>query len=411
MTMERRVQIGSCVALNGGDAAILEGVHDAVATAAPGARITVTDAHPDVTPRYYPQYEWVSPPASLIGRPPRIPKLPRLSRRIWSRRADRAFRRARSGSHELVQNLRGLDAAVQTGGTYLTPEYFHTARLFEYELLGELGVPNVFYTQSIGDFAGRPEQARIRSALNDARLVLLRDARSRDNVERIGVDLEHVHVVGDAVFGTADDEVSFDELARLDELDVMISVRRWPSRAPIGSPEVRGFVREMARFVDRMVKDHGWTVTFRSTCQGIPEYAFDDSDVAAAVEASVNADTRAKVSVDRSFHTPAEFREHARGADLVIATRMHAAIQALCVGSPVLPIAYEFKTTELFQRFGLGDQVLDIQTFTASDLAEQACSITTPGTRETFARRLTDGVRTEVRAAHRAVDLLSEVLR
>ena len=37
------------------------------------------------------------------------------------------------------------------------------------------------------------------------------------------------------------------------------------------------------------------------------------------------------------------------GFDLVIATQMHSCILALCAGVPVLPIAYEFKTNELFR--------------------------------------------------------------
>jgi colanic acid/amylovoran biosynthesis protein len=40
---------------------------------------------------------------------------------------------------------------------------------------------------------------------------------------------------------------------------------------------------------------------------------------------------------------------------------MHMAILSLCSGTPVLPIAYEFKTLELFRRLGLGDLVSDIE--------------------------------------------------
>ena len=47
--------------------------------------------------------------------------------------------------------------------------------------------------------------------------------------------------------------------------------------------------------------------------------------------------------------------ELAKGFDFVVATRMHMMILSLCVGTPVLPIAYEFKTKELAARLGIAD--------------------------------------------------------
>ena len=42
-------------------------------------------------------------------------------------------------------------------------------------------------------------------------------------------------------------------------------------------------------------------------------------------------------------------------------------IMALCVGTPVLPIAYEFKTRELAKRVGVENALLDIDTMTAGE--------------------------------------------
>jgi colanic acid/amylovoran biosynthesis protein len=43
---------------------------------------------------------------------------------------------------------------------------------------------------------------------------------------------------------------------------------------------------------------------------------------------------------------------------------MHMAILALTAGVPVLPIAYEFKTQELFTRLGLAEMVLESTSIT-----------------------------------------------
>jgi len=71
-------------------------------------------------------------------------------------------------------------------------------------------------------------------------------------------------------------------------------------------------------------------------------------------------EVRRRVRVDRAFHGPDALAEAYAAFDMVLATRMHAAILALTAGTPVLPIAYEFKTTELFEALGLGDYVVSI---------------------------------------------------
>ncbi len=89
---------------------------------------------------------------------------------------------------------------------------------------------------------------------------------------------------------------------------------------------------------------------FISTCQGIKEYKFEDSKVAKDIFELLSTEAKQKSVVDDKFHIPDELRTIIEKLDLVISTRLHFAIQSLCVGVPVLPIAYEFKTKELFSR-------------------------------------------------------------
>ncbi|MBK8161332.1 MAG: polysaccharide pyruvyl transferase family protein [Rhodospirillaceae bacterium] len=68
-----------------------------------------------------------------------------------------------------------------------------------------------------------------------------------------------------------------------------------------------------------------------------------------------------RVLVDHQFHNPLDLLGELDRFDAVIATRMHMAILALAAGVPVLPIAYEFKTVELFARLGMADWVTAIE--------------------------------------------------
>lgn len=59
--------------------------------------------------------------------------------------------------------------------------------------------------------------------------------------------------------------------------------------------------------------------------------------------------------------------------DLCIGTRMHMCILSLISGTPVLPIAYEFKTQELFGEIGLKEWVTDIEVIEPDAFAKE-CS-------------------------------------
>src|SRR5262249_44298517 len=134
----------------------------------------------------------------------------------------------------------------------------------------------------------------------------------------------------------------------------------------------------------------GAEVTFISTCQGIPEYRYDDSKVAEEIVRSLPETVQKKVRVVREFHRPELLIEILRGFDLLVATRMHAAILALVAGTPVLPIAYEFKTTELFQHLGLGQWVQEIENVRADALARSVEALLgdLPALRAVIAKRV-----------------------
>jgi colanic acid/amylovoran biosynthesis protein len=112
--------------------------------------------------------------------------------------------------------------------------------------------------------------------------------------------------------------------------------------------------------VTALVRERGAEVVFLSTCQGVPEYLYDDAQVADHIRDRLDADVQRAVHVDHDFHSPATLMQTLRGFDFALSTRMHMAILGLCAGLPVLPIAYEFKTTEVYKSLGQGEWVTDI---------------------------------------------------
>jgi colanic acid/amylovoran biosynthesis protein len=95
--------------------------------------------------------------------------------------------------------------------------------------------------------------------------------------------------------------------------------------------------------------------------------------------------------------------------DVVVATRMHMAILSLCAAVPVIAIAYEFKTRELFSKLGIQCYACDINSLTADSLISVfECLMRELGT---SLKPLLDAVRQEGQSACSTVELLRAVVR
>ena len=388
------VVIDNTVALNTGDAAILVAIVDIVReTFGPDTRFSVLDSEPAVAARLYPELRFhplstafLSGRLRLFGRARKT-----ALRRLVARLERAAFRRAidevaagrtpRPSAlldprvFENLALLRSADLVISTGGTYLVEHYKLTNRFEELDQSLRLGRPLVLFTQSLGPFREAENRARMKHVADGALLVLLRDAKSQRHLHEIGVTHDRLHVLADSVFALArPDWVQAPAPAREGRrLRVAVSVRRWTHFE--GRDRGTGTERyeaAVARAVTALVRERGAEVVFLSTCQGVPEYLYDDSQVADRIRDGLDADVRAFVDVDHGFHTPAALMEALRGFDFAISTRMHMAIMGLCVGLPVLPIAYEFKTAELYASMGEGDWVTDISAIDAEPFAALA---------------------------------------
>jgi colanic acid/amylovoran biosynthesis protein len=374
-----RIAITNSVALNGGDAAITLALHEALRQRLPDASLEVHDANPAAARKYYPDIRWSTQLASLLGPTLGVPKLRNSKQRATEIRLLASLSNS-SGSHhrpvllsahenEFFSDIAQVDLMISTGGTYLVEQYSLHTRLFEYRVAKSLGIPVIFFTQSLGPFRARRNRRILRAIFERSPLVLLRDEESLANVRDLGVTSPHLSVAADAVFLTGDTHIDFRARRQApDPWRIGISVRMWPPGATVGHPDVSKFSRALAETVTHLARKLPANFVFISTCQGTPEYHIDDSALASHIAESLPPDVRERVQVDRSFHTPLQFRDIVSSFDLMIATRMHACIQSLTVGTPVVPIAYEFKTRQLATRLGIEDYTLDIQSMSGPGL-------------------------------------------
>ena len=113
-------------------------------------------------------------------------------------------------------------------------------------------------------------------------LILLRDEKSLGHISNIVNDGKKCHVVADAVFALADTGRIEGILKSPDRPvptgRVGISVRNW-NYVSGGEDGMRRYIDAIRQLVVSLVQQ-GKQVTFVSTCQGVPEYAHDDSRTA-----------------------------------------------------------------------------------------------------------------------------------
>jgi colanic acid/amylovoran biosynthesis protein len=387
-----KILITTIVALNPGDAAILQGSLLLLERAfGRGVEAVAVDRSSDVASRYYPWVRfapalfggrrrgWLGRWLSRLGYEHRLRGLDALRLTLAATLLERGWAVAATllTSREERATIRlylEADLVLASGGTYLVPGYNLGGAVADYEFTLRLGKRFGVLPQSLGPFVDSPLAQRLARVLGSASPLLVRDQRSRQHLIEIGVAGSRVKVVPDAAFALARPSVQDSTETRrpAEQLRVAISVREW-SRFPGLSPEQgrARYLDAIAGLTDWLVRDRGARVTFISSCQGIPEYWTDDSRFAQLVLDRVPADARSHVRIDGAFRGPQELSEALREFDLVVATRMHVAILALCAGTPVLPIAYEFKTSELFDALGAPELVVPIEACDAALLVER----------------------------------------
>ncbi|MFD5213457.1 polysaccharide pyruvyl transferase family protein [Microbacterium sp. NPDC058345] len=380
-----KVVVTNAVVSNTGDAAIFAGIHASLTRQdiARAVDITLLDSNAARTASLYPHWNVLQ--QISVAPPRRFMKISRafsrLRRGFAERLAKGSFAEAllqlplfrRTQAARAYRALCDADLVISTGGTYLVDHYDFSHRAIELELAKRLGKQVILWTQSVGPFESERARRSIRRIVPTVEAAYFRDERSRDAWLRQGGDAERSFTAPDVAFAI-DPGVETPSHTRS---RVLISVRDWPHRGADDRPY------EPSRYVDAMrtaaqtAANTGHEVVALSTCQGLPGYV-DDSDYAQQVFDGL------PVRVDTAFHTPEQLISELRRCRFVVTTRMHLAILAILTGVPVIAVAYEFKTQELFVGLGLGRFVVPIEDATSAWMSAAVADITADPGRATL---------------------------
>ncbi len=268
------------------------------------------------------------------------------------------------------------DMVVTTGGFYLNENFNLRERIKGFQTSVYLKNPPIFFTQSLGPFKKLDNRKGLKPVFDASPLILLRDEQSQRHLNNVMDEPQKCAIVADSVFALAEIpliEKRIRDTGPLKMERVAISVRQWPYFKERPNREgMEIYMQAMSALTQKLIRDYEVDVVFISSCQGLSHFKYDDSRVATQIYNLLPEAMKPHVTVEKGFHHPAEIMDILREVDLVIATRLYMMIFGLCVGTPVLPISYEFKTEELCGILDIKEIMSNIESITAGDLMGKA---------------------------------------
>jgi colanic acid/amylovoran biosynthesis protein len=369
-------------ASNRGDAGILEGVMASLQRYFPGAEFTVMTEYPS-SAKCINQIDSVRQPMvpfKLYNPIKNIASIYALIAAVFVKRGIVPL-----GMKSIIEKLSlqpfiEADLIISKGGGFLNDFYALASlgRLWGFYFAKLLGKPVVLYAQSIGPLNRTPYRQIARYVLNKVDLITLRDNKSKEILQSMGVNKPPIYVTFDAAFAMPLAKLKPIQLWRYEDivlpdsavLKISISVRKW------GHYEItnghRQYVSTIASLADWFIREKNARVYFVSTCTGFDGYHTDDRVVAHEVIEQMEFCSEKNPTILCGEYTPQELVKIYKYMDLHIGTRMHSNIFALLAKTPVVTIGYEFKTIELMKLFDFEEYFVDINHIKLEDLKNKA---------------------------------------
>ena len=236
------------------------------------------------------------------------------------------------------------------------------------------GKPLYMMQQTVGPFRRRWERLAVRWLFKRVRVLALRDEPSRQALQQAGLDISRVQVLPDAAFlyrGAGSPQRLFEALQPLSAPQ-----RPWIGLTAIDFGLQNRLFHGQAAYEEALVaalisftRRHGGSVVlFPQVCG--PSQAEDDRLPSRRIAGRLQSAGVAALAIETPW-SPDDLQCAYGQMDLFAGTRLHSNIFALTAGTPVVAIAYYYKTYGVMQTVGLSEWVLDIRTLQAAEFEQR----------------------------------------
>lgn len=240
---------------------------------------------------------------------------------------------------EVLRWLKSYDLILDTRAGDSFADIYGTPRLRMMSMLPLLAktlrVPVVLAPQTIGPFETRQGRLIARAVLSSAKLVFVRDTTSLDICSKFALS-QPPELATDVAFA-----VKRPTTEKTHDVLINVSGLLWNPNTHVDHLEYRRLLSSLyAGLVER-----GRQVA-------LLEHVLDDPDLAGDADGPACEEFRALHDPQLEIISPNsldEVRTAVASARLVFGSRMHAALNALSVGTPTIPMAYSRKFAPLFE--------------------------------------------------------------
>jgi colanic acid/amylovoran biosynthesis protein len=273
------------------------------------------------------------------------------------------------------------------------------------------GKPLYLLPQSIGPLKRNWERWLIRWVLNRARLVMVREEVSLQQIRQARVANPHVRLQPDMAFSfaAASSEVAIRWLQshgiNTDREVPLLGVTAINWGAQTGQHALQTqYESALAETVRYFIEQIRGKVIFFPQVAGATASADDRLPARRVIDSLI--DIKEHVTLIDAPPSPAVLKAAYGLMNIFIGTRMHSNIFALCGGVPVLAIAYRHKTQGIMHMLGLDEWSIDIQAASGSALTERVSALWEQ--RETVREHIQQVLPSVVEASQHAGNLIAE---
>jgi len=261
-----------------------------------------------------------------------------------------------------IKKIASSEIFVSTDGDTLGENYGFFPFLWRVYFLS-LGIimkkPIVLYAEGAGPFNSKIGKTISKIFFSRCAYISVRDKISLEYLVNLGIDKKRINLVADSAFLLQPSARSLSyrkDGKRLIGVAVSGLATKYGFPCKKGSDQYKSFIIYMAKLIDWIIKNlNAYVIMIPHVVQVTRNDYQAASDILKKVKDKDQVETLSKNL------RAAEFKKAISYCDLVIASRMHAAIAALSTYVPIIGIAYSHKMSGVCNSLGVADLVIDVK--------------------------------------------------
>ncbi len=250
---------------------------------------------------------------------------------------------------KFLEAVEKADLVISTGGHHLTTIIagsIKTPQIFDMAVALLYGKPLLLWSQSVGtfDFKSPASEPMIQKILSGTEQIFIRDEASEQEIQKLGVSLEHVSKTPESVFGLYD--VVKSRIQPGNRPNVMgVSVWTGNKQTP---PAWEHYIQTFAALIDHAIENRGYKVRFfPMETQGADRPCIED--IIEKVHKKQNCE------IVEGFPGTVDHINAISQCKVFVGHKTHSQIFSLVAATPLLAVAYHKKTEDFMTQFRLED--------------------------------------------------------